>query len=100
MITRVLTGMWTATARTATSCFVACRRISLAIPRGLGPNPDSIALAEAMLREAGVACTPGVDFDQQQGHKFMRLSFAGSTADMKEASRRIGDWLPNYLKSR
>ena len=66
----------------------------------LGPNPDSVALAEAMLREAGVACTPGVDFDQQQGHRHMRLSFAGSTADMKEASRRIGDWLPGYLKSR
>ncbi|MEC7211951.1 MAG: aminotransferase class I/II-fold pyridoxal phosphate-dependent enzyme, partial [Pseudomonadota bacterium] len=67
---------------------------------GLGPDPDSIALAEAMLREAGVACTPGVDFDQQQGHRYMRLSFAGSTVDMKEASRRIGEWLPKYLKSR
>ena len=66
----------------------------------LETNPDSIALAEAMLREAGVACTPGVDFDQEQGHRHMRLSFAGSTAHMKEASRRISDWLPRYLKSR
>lgn len=67
---------------------------------GLGPDPDSTALADALLREAGVACTPGLDFDRQQGHKHLRLSFAGSTADMKEAGRRIGDWLPRYVKSR
>ena len=67
---------------------------------GLGTDADSITLADAMLREAGVACTPGLDFDKTQGHKHMRLSFAGSTTDMKEASRRIGDWLPKYLKSR
>jgi aspartate/methionine/tyrosine aminotransferase len=62
-------------------------------------TPDSIALADAMLREAHVACTPGVDFDQDQGHRHLRLSFAGSTADMKEASRRINDWLPRFLAS-
>ena len=60
---------------------------------------DSIALADAMLREAHVACTPGVDFDQEQGHRHLRLSFAGSTDDMKEASRRINDWLPKFLAS-
>ena len=67
---------------------------------GLAGAPDSVTLADAMLREASVACTPGVDFDQEQGLRHMRLSFAGSTADMKEASRRIGDWLPGYLKTR
>ena len=61
-------------------------------------TPDSIGMAEAMLTKAHVACTPGVDFDQEQGHRHLRLSFAGSTADMKEASRRINDWLPSYLK--
>ena len=61
-------------------------------------TPDSIGMAEAMLTEAHVACTPGVDFDQEQGHRHLRLSFAGNTADMKEASRRINDWLPSYLK--
>ena len=66
---------------------------------GLAGAPDSVTLADAMLREAGVACTPGVDFDQDQGLRHMRLSFAGSTADMKEASRRIGDWLPGFLKT-
>ncbi|MEL0196922.1 MAG: aminotransferase class I/II-fold pyridoxal phosphate-dependent enzyme [Rhodobiaceae bacterium] len=60
-------------------------------------TPDSTALADAMLREAHVACTPGVDFDREQGHRHLRLSFAGSTQDMKEASRRINDWLPKFL---
>jgi len=63
-------------------------------------TPDSTALAEAMLREAHVACTPGVDFDRDNGHRHLRLSFAGSTADMQEASRRINGWLPEFLKSR
>ena len=67
---------------------------------GLGmKSPDSTTLAEAMLREANVACTPGVDFDQEQGHLHMRRSFAGSTEAMKEASRRLNDWLPRFLAS-
>ena len=46
-------------------------------------TPDSTVLAEAMLREANVACTPGVDFDQEQGICIW-LSFAGSTAAMRK----------------
>ena len=61
-------------------------------------TPDSIAMAEAMLNETHVAVTPGVDFDTVEGHRHLRLSYAGSTADMKEASRRINDWLPSYLR--
>jgi aspartate/methionine/tyrosine aminotransferase len=61
-------------------------------------TPDSIALAQAMLNDANVACTPGADFDEAFGHRYLRLSFAGSHADIKEASRRINDWLPKYLK--
>ena len=53
----------------------------------------------AMLREAHVACTSGVDFDQEQGQHHLRMSYAGSTEDMKKASRRINSWLPSYLKS-
>ena len=61
-------------------------------------TPDSIAMAEAMLNETHVAVTPGVDFDTVEGHRHLRLSYAGSKADMKEASRRINDWLPSYLR--
>ena len=61
---------------------------------------DSVEMADAMLRQIHVACTPGLDFDQEQGRNYLRLSFAGSTADMKEASRRINDWLPKFLADR
>ena len=60
---------------------------------------NSLDFANAMLREAHVACTSGVDFDQELGHHHLRLSYAGSTEDMKKASRRINSWLPSYLKS-
>ncbi|WP_424926556.1 pyridoxal phosphate-dependent aminotransferase [Amaricoccus tamworthensis] len=49
--------------------------------------------ARAMLREAGVAVAPGVDFDPHRGHQTIRLSYAGSHADMIEAVKRIGNWL-------
>ncbi|MCW5746903.1 MAG: pyridoxal phosphate-dependent aminotransferase, partial [Alphaproteobacteria bacterium] len=53
---------------------------------------DSVEFCQRMLREAGVAATPGVDFDPQRGHRTLRFSFAGSTADMEEAVRRLEAW--------
>ena len=60
---------------------------------------SSVDFADALLVDAHVACTPGVDFDQELGHQHLRLSYAGSTDDMLEASRRINRWLPSYLKN-
>ncbi|MBB5755034.1 aminotransferase class I/II-fold pyridoxal phosphate-dependent enzyme [Prosthecomicrobium pneumaticum] len=54
---------------------------------------DSAEFARRMLAEAGVAATPGLDFDQKRGHAFIRFSFAGTTADMVEAMDRIETWL-------
>lgn len=54
---------------------------------------DSLAFAKAMLNEAGVAATPGVDFDPHHGGDFIRFSFAGTHADMTEALVRLGGWL-------
>ena len=54
---------------------------------------DSSAFAARMLAEAGVAATPGVDFDTERGHGFMRFSFAGQHADMVEATERLARWL-------
>ena len=51
---------------------------------------DSYAFATRMLEEAGVAATPGVDFDPVHGRKFLRLCYAGSREDMHEAVARIG----------
>jgi len=54
---------------------------------------DSFDFAKRMLEGAGVATTPGVDFDPFEGNKFIRFCYAGSAAEMKEAVERIGGWL-------
>ena len=54
---------------------------------------DSFDFAKRMLEEAGVAATPGVDFDPIHGRNFLRLCYAGSREDMHEAVKRIGVWL-------
>jgi aspartate/methionine/tyrosine aminotransferase len=54
---------------------------------------DSMDFAMRSLGEAGVAITPGADFDRERGHQYVRLSFAGTEEHMKEAIRRIGNWL-------
>jgi aspartate/methionine/tyrosine aminotransferase len=54
---------------------------------------DSVKFAERMLNETGVAATPGVDFDPQDGHQYLRFSYAGKTADMVEATSRLKRWM-------
>ena len=54
---------------------------------------DSLDFAKRMLEEAGVAATPGLDFDPVRGKQFLRFCYAGSAADMREAVERIGAWL-------
>ncbi len=54
---------------------------------------DSFDFATRMLEEAGVAATPGVDFDPVHGKNFLRLCYAGAREDMREAVERIGAWL-------
>src|SRR4051812_33145967 len=54
---------------------------------------DSFDFAQRMLEEAGVAATPGIDFDPIDGKRFVRFCYAGSAADMREAVDRIGHWL-------
>ena len=53
---------------------------------------DSREFCSRMLKEAGVATTPGVDFDRARGAGTLRISFAGSTAEMEEAVRRLKAW--------
>jgi aspartate/methionine/tyrosine aminotransferase len=61
-------------------------------------SDDSYAFAKRMLEEAGVAATPGVDFDPVHGRQFLRLCYAGSREDMHEAVARIGQWLSGELR--
>jgi aspartate/methionine/tyrosine aminotransferase len=56
-------------------------------------STDSFAFAKRMLEEAGVAATPGIDFDPERGQNFLRLCYAGSRDDMRQAVERVGDWL-------
>ena len=53
---------------------------------------DSEELCRRVLAETGVAMTPGTDFDTRRGHRFVRISFAGSTEDMTVAADRLVDW--------
>jgi len=53
---------------------------------------DAAVLAKTLLDEAGVAVTPGSDFDAERGNRFLRFSYAGTTADTAEAARRLQDW--------
>jgi len=54
---------------------------------------DSVAFCRRLLAETGVATTPGLDFDPDRGHRFIRFSYAGATEDMAEAAQRIRGWL-------
>jgi len=54
---------------------------------------DSADFCRRMLEETGVASTPGIDFDTERGHAYLRFSFAGPFADMVEATRRLKAWL-------
>lgn len=54
---------------------------------------DSLDFCKRVLNEAGVAVTPGLDFDPVDGAHHMRLSFAGSEQDCIEAVRRLRGFL-------
>ncbi len=53
---------------------------------------DSEQFCARMLAETGIAAAPGVDFDRERGHHFVRFSYCGAEADMAEAARRLRGW--------
>lgn len=59
---------------------------------------DSFEFATRMLEEAGVATTPGIDFDPLRGRNFLRLCYAGAREEMREAVERIGVWLKDQQR--
>ena len=50
---------------------------------------DSLAFAREILNEAGVAVTPGVDFDPVRGRRMLRFSYARATEDIAEGLARL-----------
>jgi len=53
---------------------------------------DSPSLCARWLKEIGVAVTPGIDFDPDQGDRWVRFSYSESTDDIAEAVRRLKKW--------
>ncbi|MEO0387241.1 MAG: aminotransferase class I/II-fold pyridoxal phosphate-dependent enzyme [Pseudomonadota bacterium] len=56
-------------------------------------GPDSRRLSAEILSKAGVAVTPGLDFDPQRGHHTLRFSYAGPTERMEEGLARLAQWI-------
>ena len=50
---------------------------------------DALAFSKEILEGAGVAVTPGVDFDPARGQHWLRFSYARSTADIREGLERL-----------
>ncbi|MEO9139767.1 MAG: aminotransferase class I/II-fold pyridoxal phosphate-dependent enzyme, partial [Jatrophihabitans sp.] len=54
---------------------------------------DSMGFASRLLADTGVAVVPGLDFDPVEGHKFIRMCFAGDGDDIVRAVELMGGWL-------
>jgi aspartate/methionine/tyrosine aminotransferase len=54
---------------------------------------DTMAWCQRLLAETGLAIVPGIDFDPELGHRFVRFSFAGPTQDVETGLERLGNWL-------
>jgi aspartate/methionine/tyrosine aminotransferase len=54
---------------------------------------DSTHFCQAMLDDAGVAATPGIDFDRTSGHSYVRFSYAGKQQTVEVALERIQRFL-------
>ncbi|SFK56411.1 pyridoxal phosphate-dependent aminotransferase [Shimia haliotis] len=54
---------------------------------------DSRAFARWILDEAGVAVTPGLDFDPVRGATTLRFSYARATEDIAEGLARLGTFM-------
>jgi len=58
---------------------------------------DALQLSRDLLEHAGIAATPGLDFDPHRGATFLRFSYAGSTDDMHEGMRRLAAFTKGRL---
>ncbi len=54
---------------------------------------DARAFAALILEQAGVAVTPGLDFDAARGHRWLRFSYARSTDDIREGLDRLATFM-------
>ncbi|RCW88707.1 pyridoxal phosphate-dependent aminotransferase [Paracoccus lutimaris] len=54
---------------------------------------DSLSFAAEILEKAGVAVTPGLDFDPRRGARTLRFSYAGASADIAEGLDRLAAFM-------
>lgn len=54
--------------------------------------PDSVVLCQRILQEAGVALTPGTDFDAVDGGRWVRLSYAAARPELEAALDQLEAW--------
>lgn len=54
---------------------------------------DSLKFCAEILEKAGVAVTPGLDFDPHRGARTLRFSYAGATADIAEGLDRLARFM-------
>ena len=60
-------------------------------------SKDSLNFCKKVLDEVGVAITPGLDFDQKRGNSMIRFSYARSTEDIIEGTKRLKKFMvKNY----
>jgi len=63
-----------------------------AFPNITGTGFDARTLQDRLLEDVGVAAIAGTSFGAQ-GEGYLRFSYANSVDNIREAVRRIGDWL-------
>ena len=54
---------------------------------------DALGFAAEILEKAGVAVTPGLDFDAARGRHWLRFSYARSTVDITEGLERLAQFM-------
>jgi aspartate/methionine/tyrosine aminotransferase len=59
---------------------------------------DSMGFCKRLLVDAGVAATPGLDFDPRRGATTIRLSYAGAESEVAEGAARLAVWLESQRR--
>ena len=54
---------------------------------------NSYEFCKKMVEDINVTVAPGIDFDNEKGSSYIRISFAGSEKDLKIALNKIEKWL-------
>lgn len=75
----------------AQGAFYLYARVEHLLRPGTGVS-TSVELCEELLRDAGVACAPGIDFDKSRGHLFVRFSYCGEYERVCEGISRLRAW--------